>query len=216
MNFLPFEIYSAPLESTVYGHIWVIPNYLSEQELEKYSAKIDTHCPHGIPSDTYPNFSIVTDINRVSEKTRIITESFNSICDYIEDTSDYDYRFKYNRNAEFVDRESRKFLPMERVQGSPKGMKRYPPHSDMGKALTVLVPLRPRESVPTEFHGYVDGVSICNNCGHNQPRYAGRPVSIPWRVNHAYMFCSSEMSYHSYEGDKNNDRWILNFNLYPI
>ena len=41
-------------------------------------------------------------------------------------------------------------------------------------------------------------------------------VFIPWKVNHAYLFCSSQYSYHWYSGDKNHDRWVYNFNIFDL
>ena len=81
----------------------------------------------------------------------------------------------------------------DRVQGSPVGMKDYPPHNDGGKLLTCIFPLRPVSSNSTMFTGWKNKHS---------------DVFIPWKVNHAYLFCSSQYSYHWYSGDKNHDKTI--------
>ena len=39
--------------------------------------------------------------------------------------------------------------------------------------------------------------------------------SIPWKVNHAYLFCcSSPYSIHSYSGDAKEPRWVINTNIF--
>ena len=87
----------------------------------------------------------------------------------------------------------------ERLQVSPADMREYPMHTDHGgKALTILVPIAPGVSEPTRFHGS-QGV---------------QPVkSIPWQVNHAYMFePDPDLTYHSYIGGP-RDRYVLNINF---
>ena len=52
MDFLPFEIYSAPFPKDKYGLIYEIPEYCSEQELEVIRGIIDHNVPYykqGIP-----------------------------------------------------------------------------------------------------------------------------------------------------------------------
>ena len=72
-------------------------------------------------------------------------------------------------------------------------------HTDHGsKALTILVPIAPCVSTPTRFHGY-----------RGQP-----PIqSIPWQINHAYMFVpDSILTYHSYVGG-DSATYVLNINF---
>ena len=192
MDFLPFEIYSAPLPRDKYGCIWEIPRYLTEQELWKITDSIDVGGHSPIPSHIYPNKSYHVDHpNKSLSILRYAREIFNY---HLEDN-------EHAANYQFVQAlESRKYMLNERVQGSPRGMREYPPHTDAGKLLTVVVPLRPVKSVPTSFFGLDSKES---------------PVSIPWKVNHAYLFCSSqEYSWHGYVGDKEHDRWVLNMNLF--
>lgn len=87
----------------------------------------------------------------------------------------------------------------EKLQVSPANMREYPMHTDAsGKALTILVPIAPGVSEPTRFHGY-NGV---------------QPVkSVPWKLNHAYMFIPDpQLTYHSYVGG-DDDRFVLNINF---
>ena len=87
----------------------------------------------------------------------------------------------------------------EKLQVSPANMREYPMHTDYGgKALTILVPIAPGVSEPTRFHG--------NGGVH--------PVkSIPWKLNHAYMFIPDpQLTYHSYIGGP-LDRYVLNINF---
>ena len=87
----------------------------------------------------------------------------------------------------------------EKLQVSPANMREYPMHTDYGsKALTILVPIAPGVSEPTRFHGS-GGV---------------HPVqSIPWSINHAYMFIpDGDLTYHSYVGG-DSDRYVLNINF---
>ena len=87
----------------------------------------------------------------------------------------------------------------EKLQVSPANMREYPMHTDYGsKALTILVPIAPGVSEPTRFHG----------CGGVQPI-----KSIPWSLNHAYMFIPDpQLTYHSYIGGP-LDRYVLNINF---
>ena len=87
----------------------------------------------------------------------------------------------------------------EKLQVSPANMREYPMHTDHGsKALTILVPIAPGVSTPTRFHGY----------------RGQHPIkSIPWQINHAYMFVpDSKLTYHSYVGG-DSDRYVLNINF---
>ena len=87
----------------------------------------------------------------------------------------------------------------EKLQVSPANMREYPMHTDYGsKALTILVPIAPGVSEPTRFHG---GGGV-------------HPVqSIPWTLNHAYMFIPDpQLTYHSYVGG-DSDRFVLNINF---
>ena len=201
MDFLPFKIYSAPFPKDKYGIVLEIPEYCTQKELEAIEHACNDHYTHGsnmwthgIPSDTYPNtaiFNIPT-----PRKTEIIMENWYNVFLWFRDNHiDASYRFDIQKS---VSRESRMFLA-DRVQGSPRSMRDYPPHTDAGKMLTCIFPLRPVQSVPTMF------------CGLNGEE---SDMFIPWKVNHAYLFCSSQYSYHWYSGDKNSDRWVYNFNIF--
>ena len=69
------------------------------------------------------------------------------------------------------------------------------------------------ESVPTRFHGI--GSTQLGLDG-NELEAPTVPVrSIPWKVNHAYLFCcSSPYSIHSYSGDAKEPRWVINTNIF--
>ena len=218
MDFLPFEIYSAPFPIDKYGMIWEIPNYLTEEELEIIQG--DKRLSTPIPDECYPNTAF--NLNWQSVKSQTIHRYAIDIFEYhiMHNHHNANYGFiqqvrEYRASSEYAarvlsgvrysegDRESCEYILNERIQGSPKGMRLYPPHTDNGKLLTILVPLRPVKSVPTHFYGYMG---------------EQKTVHIPWKINHAYLFCAShEYSYHGYEGDKYHDRWILNMNLFnPI
>jgi len=204
MDFLPFEIYSAPFPKDKYGLILEIPEYCTQKELEAIEHACHNNYSnddndknlwtHGIDSDVFPNtavFNIPT-----PSKTNIIYEHWYDIFMWFRDNHlDADYRFLSTKG---LSRESRMFVA-DRVQGSPRNMRDYPPHTDAGKMMTCIFPLRPVKSVPTMF------------CGLNGEE---SDVFIPWKVNHAYLFCSSQYSYHWYSGDKHSDRWVYNYNIF--
>ena len=196
MDFLPFEIYSAPFPIDKYGLILEIPEYCTQSELEKIEEHCYTNMPHyreSIPLDAYPNTSIF-DIP-VPYKSQCIFDNRWKVFEWFKNHhQDALYRFESST------RESRMSL-RDRVQGSPVGMKDYPPHNDGGKLLTCIFPLRPVSSNSTMFTGWKNKHS---------------DVFIPWKVNHAYLFCSSQYSYHWYSGDKNHDRWVYNFNIFDL
>ncbi len=201
MDFLPFEIYSAPFPKDKYGHIWEIPNYLTEQELENMQGDNRLNTP--VPPDCYPN--LAWNMNWQSSKSQYILRYASDIFQWHLDNNDIDasYGFHYDEENSLVPCE---FILNERVQASPKGMRLYPPHTDGGKLLTVLVPLRPVKSVPTHFYG---------KDNPNSKEFPNPTVHIPWKINHGYLFCANRpYSWHGYEGDKYNDRWILNMNLF--
>jgi len=196
MDFLPFEIYSAPFPKDKYGIILEIPEYCTQSELEAIEehCSSNTHYNSPIPSDVYPNTAIF-DIP-IPYKTQCIYDSRLELFDWFRDNhQDAKYRFDMDK---IPTRESRMYLG-DRVQGSPKGMGKYPPHSDAGKMITCIFPLRPVSSNSTMFTGLDNEQS---------------EVFVPWKINHAYLFCSSQYTYHWYEGDQYNDRWIYNFNIF--
>ena len=193
MDFLPFEIYSAPLPRDKYGHIWEIPNYLTDKELEKLQG--DKRLSDPLSSSIYPNRAVKFDF--ISCMSLSIYHYATEIFRYHLENNDINASYAFG-GLEGL--ESRKFILDERVQGSPRGMREYPSHTDSGKLLTVLVPLRPVKSVPTSFFGLDSKQEV---------------VSIPWKINHAYLFCANRpYSWHGYAGDKDADRWILNMNLF--
>ena len=192
MDFLDFEIYSAPFPKDKYGIVLEIPEYCTQKELES----IEAHCTTNslsyrthIPLETYPNTVIYN--HTTPYKTTAIFEYRMELFKWFSDNhSDATYRFDSGS-------ESRMYI-QDRVQGSPMGMRDYPPHNDAGKLLTCIFPLRPVSSNSTMF---------CGLNGENSDMF------IPWKVNHAYLFCSSQYSYHWYTGDKDSDRWVYNFNI---
>ena len=201
MDFLPFEIYSAPFDKDKYGMVFEIPNYCTEKELEIFQDTLQLKT--NIAPDVYPNQAF--NLGWHTEKSQIIYKYIIDIFEYYEKqhpaaTYGFSYVLTDNHITNGEGPESCKFILNERVQGSPIGMRMYPPHTDNGKLITILVPLSPVESVPTTFHG-LDGKQS--------------PVTIPWKINHAYLFCASlEYSWHSYVGDKYHDRWIVNMNIF--
>ncbi len=196
MNFLPFEIYSAPFPIHKYGLLYEIPEYCTQKELEvieEHCSNVSSEYSNSIPSDAYPNTSIWE--FPIPEKTKIIFEHRSEIFTWFRNHhQDANYRFEQSGS------ESRMCI-RDRVQGSPVGMKDYPPHNDGGKLLTCIFPLRPVSSNSTMFTGWKN-------------KHAS--VFIPWKVNHAYLFCSSQYSYHWYRGDDKEDRWVYNFNIFDL
>ena len=202
MDFLPFEIYPAPFPRNKYGLIYEIPEYCSEKELEVIRGICESHVPpytKGIPSDVYPNLTSIHN-NLPLEKSFIIHEQCRKIFNHYEINLPADYRFSRVGDSQY--RESCEFILHQRIQGNPKSMKEYPIHIDAGKCMTLLVPLSPVQSVPTRFHGI------------DYEQHVFR--TIPWKINHAYLFCSSPYSSHSYVGDGLADRWILNINIFDM
>lgn len=204
MDFLPFEIYLSTLDIEEYGVIYEIPNYFSEEELEICNDIIESKSP--LDSEVYPNQA--QDLRHlkiynqafpkdVSDKTLEMYKHYGEILAHSKSLQN---KCKYvpEYNGTYIEGQIK--TPRERIQGSPKGMVPYPTHNDGGKSLTCIVPLSPVKSVPTQFDGK-GGL--------------GKPVDLGWEVNKAYMFIPNDTySYHSYEGDKDHDRWIANINFY--
>ena len=202
MDFLPFEIYSSPLDINKYGPIWEIPHYLSDEELKKQTEIAYRHTP--INPEIYPNTTIH---KSPSEKSIALYEHYRNgnILNYVRDlfpAANYTTIEKcivgYTSDMDIY----HNTCPVEKVQGNPKGMEYYPPHPDGGKLLTVLNPLCPVKSVPTTFNG------LHGEC---------EPVDLGWEVNKAYMFIPSfDYSFHSYTGDPDSDRWVTMMNIFGI
>ena len=192
MDFLPFEIYSSPLDINKYGPIWEIPHYLSDEELKKQTEIIYRHTP--INPKTYPNTTIH---KSPSEKSIALYEHYRNgnILNYVRElfpAADYTTINKCIPDFHYTMNIYENTCPVEKVQGNPKGMKYYPPHPDSGKLLTVLNPLCPVKSVPTTFNG------LNGKC-------------------EAYMFIPSfDYSFHSYIGDTTSDRWVTNYNIMGV
>ena len=198
MHFLPFEIYSAPFPKHIYGCIYEIPEYLTQKELEVIGEQVREKDPH-VTVDSYPNLS--APLSFTPEKNQIILDNAYSIMDYIRNSQAANYSFSHY--LDITPPESCKFILREQIQGSPSGMRPYPPHVDTGKLMTILIPLCPVKSIPTIFHGKRDN-----------GKFVHEEVSVPWKINHAYLFCSSEQySWHSYQGSDSN-RWVLVTNVY--
>ena len=193
MNLLPFEIYLSPLDIEEYGVIYEIPNYFSEEELDYITHRIkENYSP--ISSEVYPNWSMGKSL---SEKTKVLATHYKKIVDHsksIQNNCTYTPDYEVNQGYTVM-------RIKERIQGSPINMRRYPIHNDGGKSLTCIIPLCPVKSVPTTFNGI--------------SQTEERGVDLGWKVNHAYMFIPNDTySFHSYEGDSENDRWIANINFY--
>ena len=193
MNLLPFEIYLSPLDIEEYGVIYEIPNYFSEEELDYITHRIKKRYTP-IDSEVYPNWSMG---KVLSEKTKILGTHYKKIVDHSKSLQN---KCVYTPDYE-VNKDYTVMRIKERIQGSPIGMRRYPIHNDGGKSLTCIIPLCPVKSVPTTFNGI--------------SQTEERGVDLGWKVNHAYMFIPNDTySFHSYEGDSENDRWIANINFY--
>lgn len=204
MDFLPFEIYSAPFPRDEYGLIYEIPEYCTEDELERVSEAIKENT-HLVNSDTYPNIAI--NLPFITHKTQLIYDHRDSIFDHVLSTFDRDgINYSFSRLWEKMGRSLVEYRVREVLQATPKGMGEYPIHNDGAKSMTILVPLSPVKSVPTRFHG-------CHPKWKNDMGYSHPFVSVPWKVNHAYLFFPSVYSWHSYRGDNGSDRWIYNINL---
>ena len=193
MNLLPFEIYLSPLDIEEYGVIYEIPNYFSEEELDYITHRIkENYSP--ISSEVYPNWSMGKSL---SEKTKVLATHYKKIVDHsksIQNNCTYTPDYEVNQGYTVM-------RIKERIQGSPINMRRYPIHNDGGKSLTCIIPLCPVKSVPTTFNGI--------------SQTEERGVDLGWKVNHAYMIIPNDTySFHSYEGDSENDRWIANINFY--
>lgn len=151
-----------------------------------------------------PDFLSVNEMSRIADL--VSTESIDSNVypnRHIWKNTDYEYAFDKIRylwdNWSLVSSNRSPNTIREALQASPAHMREYPMHTDHGgKALTILVPISPSESTPTRFHG---------DRGQH-------PIqTIPWRINHAYMFIpDSQLTYHSYIGGK-YDRYVLNINF---
>lgn len=201
MDFLPFEIYSAPLPRDEFGLMYEIPEYCTEEELEKVSEAIKENT-HLVTPDDYPNTTF--NLPFVTKKTQLIYDHRDMIFDYMSNTLDTFYSF--SRLWGEMGRSLVEYRVREVLQATPKGMGEYPIHNDGAKSMTIIVPLSPVESVPTRFHGFHPRYK--NGLGCDYPY-----KTIPWKVNHAYLFCPSKYTWHSYKGDDQSDRWIYNINL---
>jgi len=202
MDFLPFEIYTAPFPRDEFGLVFEIAEYCTEDELKKVS-EIIKEKTHLITPDVYPNQ--VFHLPFITQKTQLIYDHRDEIFDYMIHT--FNTRYAFQRLWDENERSLVKYNVREVLQASPKGMGEYPIHNDGGKSMTILVPLSPLESVSTRFHGWHEKWK--NELGCDYPYR-----TIPWKVNHAYLFCPSKYTWHSYCGDDQANRWIYNINLF--
>ena len=123
MDFLPFEIYSSPLDINKYGPIWEIPHYLSDEELKKQTEIIYRHTP--INPKTYPNTTIH---KSPSEKSIALYEHYRNgnILNYVRDlfpAANYTTINKCIPDFHYTMNIYENTCPVEKVQGNPKGMK---------------------------------------------------------------------------------------------
>ena len=153
-----------------------------------------------------PSFLSSTEMSRIADI--VSTESYRDYSDiypncHIWANTEYENAFDKIRylwdNWSMISDNKTPTRIREALQVSPAHMREYPMHTDHGsKALTILVPIAPGVSTPTRFHGY----------------RGQHPIkSIPWQINHAYMFVpDSKLTYHSYVGG-DSDRYVLNINF---
>ena len=85
MDFLPFEIYSAPFPRDKYVCIWEIPRYLTEQELWKISDSIDSKFLNQEPEQS---ITLLSNGNSVQNGFRIKNLELRLYNDVIIDGSD--------------------------------------------------------------------------------------------------------------------------------
>jgi len=186
----PHEMYPSSLPMEDYGLILEIPDFFTSKELHSVQQKIQDYGQ--IDKKAHPYITLDLDVP-ACEKSKWVSDNCQEIFDYFEDTFPTDYRFsRYNTRSDG-------YGSYERLQGNPMNMSGYPAHNDGGKCITILCPLSPDESLPTGFHG-LDQM---------------HPVrSVPWKINHAILFCpSNNYSWHSYIGS-DKDRWIFHYNLF--
>ena len=151
-----------------------------------------------------PDFLSANELTRIADKVStksISSESYPNA--RIWKNTDYDDAFDKTQwlwdNWDMYTNNKSPDSIREVLQVSPAHMREYPMHTDHGsKALTLLVPIAPGVSTPTRFHG----------------SFGVYPVeSVPWKINHAYMFIPhASLTYHSYIGG-DADRYVINMNF---
>lgn len=194
MTQIPFQLYSEPLPISVYGHIYRIPDYYTPSELHLLHSYVSNQRP--MDAIIYPNQQHPHAFeSRVSSKTQWFYDNWDVICDMTETEHVSPWGYVKDTPSRIH----------EVLQSSPMGMRRYPRHSDLGvKCLTILVPIHPCRGVSTTFYGGDDGDAYgVKNDG----------VTLDWDVNVGYMFRPSRVSFHSYEGLIDSDRYVMNVNL---
>lgn len=76
---------------------------------------------------------------------------------------------------------------------------KYPIHTDTpDKLLSVVIYLRPEKNVGTILY---------------EDKKGKNPVELEWKQNRALIFSRAENTWHSYQGDGINDRYVLVYNL---
>jgi len=197
-NELGFKVLEASFSGSVFGKVFEIPSYLTDLELDRIADLVSTEA---IDSDVYPNVKLWENRSYESafDKTKVLWDNWDTICRWTDDANLA--HISGHSAFQYID-ESPSYI-RERLQSSPAHMREYEPHTDYGsKGLTILVPIAPGVSEPTRFHG--------TSIGGTFPRQVR---TIPWEVNHAYMFRpSANHSWHSYIGG-DNDRCVLNINF---
>ena len=187
----PFEYHyytSSMYDESIYGRLIIIPNFYTDSGLEYLR---NVCLDFGVcDDDVYPNQRIAVDVS--SEKVDWLYDNWQRFSVSTE-LHGVDYVFEGDNNVPH--------RINHHIQVSPAHMRPYPIHNDGGKQMTCLVPLYPHVNNSTVFHGTKIPVD-------NVP-----PYMIPWEVNTAYLFRSSNKSWHSYVGG-DTDRFVANINFF--
>lgn len=131
IEFPPFEIHTYELDLQEFGHIWYIPNFLDDEELETTMKIVEENIP--CDPETYPQkYAPIP----MSKKMKWIWENQLFLRIY---NKNYGYFVNYSYG----------------VQVSPAHMKEYPIHKDSGK-MTFMCPLWPEKANTTKFHARTD------------------------------------------------------------
>lgn len=127
LEFPPFDIYTFEINLSEFGHIWYIPNFLDDEELESTMRVVEEQLPcesHVYPQK-YKQIPISKKMKWIWENQLFLRPSWRNNGFYI--------RYTYG------------------VQVSPAHMKEYPIHDDNGK-MTFMCPLWPEKANTTKFH----------------------------------------------------------------
>lgn len=131
IEFPPFEIHTYEIDLSEFGHIWYIPNFLNDEELEVSLQEAEKYlpCDPEIYPQTYIRIPISKKMKWLFENQSFLRPS----CQNHSYWTSYTYGF----------------------QVSPAHMKEYPIHTDAGK-MTFMCPLWPEKANTTKFHSKSD------------------------------------------------------------